>query len=114
MRMNNLGLGPFCISHRSTLPIAGGNSLNLGGGHTVKTLPVGLALERHQAAVCFLLVGLAIDLGEHVVAGLAVVLRLSSATFLVGSMKATSTSAKSIPRSAIFLAHLAGFQSNSI
>src|SRR6267142_6698416 len=61
MRMNNLGLGPFCISHRSTLPIAGGNSLNLRRGHAIKTLPVGLALERHQAAVCFLLIGLAVD-----------------------------------------------------
>jgi hypothetical protein len=59
--MNNLGARPFLIGHGTTVAILHGNGIRLDRGLPVETLPVRLALQRHQAAIRFLLVWPAVD-----------------------------------------------------
>lgn len=55
-----------------------------------------------------------VDLGEHVVALLAISVAVVYSHLPHGAAKPTTASAKSIRRSAMFLAHSAGFQANSM
>jgi len=61
MRVNNLSLGPFFIAHGSAFFVGRGNGLDLPGSHAIESLPISLAFERHQAAICFLLIKLAVN-----------------------------------------------------
>src|SRR3954447_11828429 len=57
LRMNNFGARPLLVGHRTAVAVLRGNGLGLDRSLPVETLPIGLALQRHQAAIRLLLVG---------------------------------------------------------